>query len=349
MSNIYRKILGTFFIISNTIFCTFAKSEPAPDWVLNWQSVYPDSEYVAQKGIGKKAEQAKNDALANISFYFNSKVSAVRESNYNSLQNTTDNGKKIKVKEVSTLETTRNTTVTSQTELYGVEYTEPYYNKKDKTWHCVAFILRKTIWDKNEPALRSARDTFKGFYDKSNESSDRFEKIRYLTMAREHGMDFIDKYSECQFFSEKLTGAAYGTDMQLLSSLSSLIQEQKNKCRVFIDVNKDSGKQVYSAVAQVLSENGFTVTKDRSSSTHTAKCFVNLENSLQDKIYIYSPSIEISIFDKNTTSYTYSKDCGRFKVFTEANGEKKSFEAISKVLQETFENDFNSALGVKNN
>ncbi len=349
MKKVYTRILVTAFIISSTLFCAFAKSEPAPDWVLNWQSVYPDSEYIAQKGTGKKAEQAKNEALTNISFYFNSKISAVRESNYNSFQNTTDNGKKIKVKEVSSLETIRNTTVTSQTDLNGVEYTEPYYNKKDKTWHCVAFIARKTIWDKNEPALRSVRDAFKGFYDKANESSDCFEKICYLTMAREQGIDFIDKYSECQFFSEKLTSAAYGSDMQLLSSLNSLIQEQKNKCRFFVDVNKDSGKQVYSAVTQVLSENGFTVTKDRSSATHTAKCFVNFEKSLQDKIYIYSPSIEISIFDKKTTSYTYSKNCGRFKVFTEANGEKKSFEAISKALKESFEKDFNSALGVKNN
>lgn len=344
-SNVFFKALNVLFFLSLSA-ALYAKPEVIPDWVLNWQTVYPDSEYIAQKGTGKKADEAKSEALANLSYYFNSSVTAVRESNYNSLQTMT-NGNVGKVKEVSSLETIRDTAVTSHTELVGVEYTEPYYNRKDRTWHCVCYISRKIIWDKNEPALRVASENFKAFYNKANDTSDVFEKIRYLAMASEKGFGFVDKYSECQFYSEKLTGAAYGADMLLLSSLDSLIQEQKNKCRIYIDVNKDSGNQVYSAVSQVLSGNGFTVTRDRQTSTHVAKCFVDFENTLQDNIFIYNPSIEISIMKDGNISYSYSTNCGRIKVFTKANGEKKSFEEINKRLNEGFDADLKSALGIE--
>lgn len=328
--------------------CSFAFAKPVevPEWYLNIDKVYPNSEYIAQKGSGKKADEAKNEASANISLYFDTTVNAVRESNFQSLQLIEQKGKKTLQKDNSTLEVVRNTSITSETKLSAVEFTDTWYNKKDKTWYCVAFIERKNIWEKYEPELRDSRDNFKAFCDKAEVSEESFEKIKLLSMAREQGENFLEKYSYAQFLSEKLTSSNYGDSLLQLSSLKSSIQNEKNKIKLSLTVSKDVGDKVFSAMSQVLSENGFTISK--SGNTHNVECQVMYNEVKEGDIFVYNPSVIVVITKDKEILYTYSKSCGRIKVFSTAVGEKKSVEAIYSVLMEKFNEDFNSALsGIK--
>ena len=74
--NVIRKLFlinCMFFIF---IFSSFAKPSPMPEWVQNYSSVYPDSEYLCQRGSGKSAEEAKTDATGALARYFQMYVSA---------------------------------------------------------------------------------------------------------------------------------------------------------------------------------------------------------------------------------------------------------------------------------
>lgn len=319
----------------------FAKSSPKmPEWVLNYQKEFPDSKYIAQKGTGKKAEDSKNEAASNLSFYFETTVNSKRETNYKSFETEEKNRHKIKTEQ----ETIRETQMTTSTILNAVEFTEPWYNKKDKTWHCVAYVERKTVWEKYEPTLRASKDTFMAFYDKANESSDSFEKIRYFGQARKFGEDFLDKISYAQFLSESLTDSHYKNDLLIFSSLSSLQQEEKNKSSLFVEISNDSGNMVYSALSKALTDSGFTVIKNKSETAYLVNASVLFDSYKDGDLLVYSPSIQISIFGKTSAVYSYSKECKKIKAYTQNVGERKSLEAISKVVEETFYNDFNSAL-----
>ena len=37
----------------------FAKTAPMPEWVTNHRAIYPDTEFLAQRGSGKTAEAAE--------------------------------------------------------------------------------------------------------------------------------------------------------------------------------------------------------------------------------------------------------------------------------------------------
>lgn len=338
--NLKKNCLILSFLIYAVSFL-FAKSSPKiPEWVLNYQKEFPDSKYIAQKGTGKKAEDSKNEAASNLSFYFETTVNSRRETNYKSLETEEKNRHKIKTEQ----ETIRETQMTTSTVLNAVEFTEPWYNKKDKTWHCVAYVERKTVWEKYEPTLRASKDTFMAFYIKAQECSDYFGKIRYLGQARKLGEDFLDKISYAQFLSEPLTDSHYKNDLLIFSSLSSLQQEEKNKSSLFVEVSNDSGNLVYSALLKALTDSGFTVIKNKVEAAYAVNASVLFDSYKDGDLLVYSPSVQISIYGKDSSVYSYSKECKKIKAYTENVGERKSLEVISKVVEDAFYDDFNSAL-----
>lgn len=71
MKKVFRNLL--LLICVNSI---FAKSALEPEWFRNYKKVYPNSEYLAQRGSGKTAEDAKTDAAGQLARYFQSTVSA---------------------------------------------------------------------------------------------------------------------------------------------------------------------------------------------------------------------------------------------------------------------------------
>ena len=54
-------------------------AQDVPEWVVHYRRVYPDSKYIAQRGGGESAEDARNDALSALARYVNLRVERHRE------------------------------------------------------------------------------------------------------------------------------------------------------------------------------------------------------------------------------------------------------------------------------
>lgn len=329
-----------FSLLSLLLGCASINVAPMPEWVLNYQKEFPGSTYIAQKGTGKTADNAKSEAAASLSYYFDTTVNANRESNYRSFE-TTENGK---YSTKSERETKREIKVTTDTALRAVEYTEPWYSKKDKTWHCVAYLVRETAWKNFEPSVRLAKDNFTGYYNKAMEEKEPFERLRLLGIARTKGSDFMDAISYAQFLSEPLTNTNFQADILLLSELSSRQQEEKGKIPIFLEVENDSASRMYGTFAKAFAECGFKVTKERSESVYTAKAKVESEQVVQDELIIATPSVRLSLVGKNGSVYSYAKSGNRVKAYTQSLLEKKSLESLCPVVEQTFFEDFNAVL-----
>lgn len=341
----HRAEICFFFLICLGTFYIYGKDKKTiPEWVLNYQLSYPESEYIAQKGIGKKSDIAKNEAVANLSYYFETTVNARRESNYKSIQ-TSENQKN---KNTTVQETIRDTSVTSSVTLQSVEFTEPYYNKKDKNWHCVAYIKRKNAWTKFEPELRVSKDNFMNYYKKANAETEVFYVIQNLNSALNNGWDFLDKYTYAQFLSEELTSQNYKEDMSVFSSLSSLIQSKKELCPLFIECSNDYGNQLYSCLSEILRNNGFIITKNKSNCLYYINGNVSFDAFNDDELFVYNPSIMISINKNFKSLYTYSYESGTVKAYTKKVAEQKSIDSICKILQNNFSDEFNATVSGNN-
>ncbi|MCQ2592325.1 MAG: LPP20 family lipoprotein [Treponema sp.] len=114
-------IIFLFSFIST--FC-FAKPNPEPDWFKNYRTVFPNSEYLAQRGSGVTAEDAKTDAASQLARYFQSTVSA----NLSTTMSSITTGSSIQEETLVIDEIN----VTSEVEFIGLEFTESYYYKPEK-------------------------------------------------------------------------------------------------------------------------------------------------------------------------------------------------------------------------
>ncbi len=339
-----KKIYFLFSFCFLLLFSVYAKPKntKTPDWVLNYESVFPDSDYIAQKASGKNADEAKSNAAANMSFYFQTNVNARREVNFKSLE--TQNGSKTKIK--TEQDVVRSTAVDTSTSLTALEFTEPWLNRKDKTWHCVAYAKRSALWTRYEPQVRAAKDKFKSFYDKALETDEPFEKIQLLGIAMREGNDFLEKISYAQFLSEPLTSRNFNDDMILLSSLASVQQTEKSGMPIFVTVANDYGNAVYSAVTKVLSEDGFSVTSGKKDAVYTADAIIDFDVHIDSptELMVFSPSVRISLSGKSGVVYVYSKNCEKVKAYTDEVGKRKSIRIITDTLLSSFKNDFESVL-----
>lgn len=102
----------------------YAKKATMPQWVQNYRTVFPNSEYLAQRGSGGTAEKSKTDATAALSRYFKTSVNANLSTIMTSVTaaNSTEE-KTLVVDDVN---------VQSEVELFALEYTEPFYYKAEK-------------------------------------------------------------------------------------------------------------------------------------------------------------------------------------------------------------------------
>ena len=344
---IYYMKKNIFLMMQFLCFFAFAaSSSKAPEWVLNCENVYPPENFFSAEGTGDSAEAAKSMALTNLSYYFKTKMSSVRDVNYKQYFKSAE-GRSVVEKEG---EITGSSKIDVDVELNSVEFTEPWRNKKEKKWHCLAFIERESLWNQYEPELRASRDSFAGFFSKASKVSEPFEKIRLLQMSRIQGLDFLEKLSYAEFLSSKRANEKYGQDIKPLAELPGMIQGIKNQNPVYIHVSQDSGNAVYSAVSQIVTELGFAVVKDRKNAGFDVEVDVSLENYMDSDIYVYSPAVQVNFSGSAGSLYVYSKDCEKVKVYTESRGVKKCIQLVSDALKNDFSQELKSALGegVKN-
>lgn len=321
-------IISNFFIIS----CATTKVE-RPVWVTNPESEFPDREFLVQKASAKSKDEAKNEALSAISYYLDSKVSGIRESNFHSINEDTSQ------------EIIRNTSVTTDLTLFGVEYTEPWYDSKSKNWYVLCYINRETAWTQFRPELQSARDKVFGFYDKALECKDGIEKIRFFSSALQEMLDFTSKYSYAQMFSEELTSANYREDLKTLAKIKSLQQEEKNNTPIYIQIQNDMDSTIYNAISSGFSESGFTVTNNKSDCIAYVEIEYNSE--IRNDTFFYSPTVQLELLNNGSSVYSYSDKAKSVKAFTEKVGKTKALNELSERIQENFSKDFNAKLGGK--
>lgn len=331
-----KKKLSLAFLFLIEISAFAAKKQQVPEWILNLESVYPNEQFITKEGIGKNQDEARLNALSEMSFFFDTRVNSIKEAHYNAIETIDAKGKSFKTqKEIQT-----STKLNSNIHLNSVEFEKPWKDKKKKEWHCLCYIKRENLWNQYDIELSLSKDDFLNFLEKAESNEEPFTKITLLESSLEKGMIFLEKLSYAEFLSEKLTNEKYNTTLKKLSKVPSLIHEVKTQNPVYIEVTEDQGKAVYSAVLNALTDSGFQVTSEKKNAGFTVKVNVNLENYFDNEIYVYLPSIQIDFSGKNGSLYVYSKNFDKIKVYTENLGKKKCIQNIVNEINATLEKDF---------
>jgi len=310
-------------------------AESLPNWVQNYRKVYPDSEYLCQRGSGKSAEEAKTDATGALARYFQMNVSANLSTTMTSISSGTE------IQEETAI--INNVQVMTQVDFFGLEYTEPYYLKKEKKWYCVAFINRENAWIQYKPQIEIAKNTFEGLLKKLDKESDSFIKLKSLKTTWQKGKDLIEKleYGRLIFPTRE---SEYSSSRDIFSELPVIFEETKSKCKTFIKVHGDYNRIFTTGISTVLSECGFDVVKNYDESIYIAEVVIE-DNSTGGEPLAITPTVNIKIVSKNgKTVYSYEEFSNEKTVsYTLENAQKKAYPKLTAQIKAVLKNEFENA------
>lgn len=224
-----QKISSILFIFFTTL--SFLSAKPKePDWFKDYRTVYPDSQYIAQRGRADNEQTARTEAVAQIARYFQTSVNANLKTSIQSLTS----GEKI----TETTSVVNDVDVMSQVDLFAVEYTDPYYFKKEKKWYCVAFIEREKAWEQYKPTVENAKNEFYALCKNAEKESDSFTKCSLYGKAWQSGKNFLEKLEYARILNSKKE-AAYSDDRKAVSEVPALISGEQEKCTVYLNIKGD--------------------------------------------------------------------------------------------------------------
>ena len=180
-----RKTLIVFILSFVSTVCFAKPKSVEPDWFKNYRTVFPNAQYLAQRGSGTTAEEAKTDAASQLARYFQSTVSA----NLSTTMSSITTGSSIQ-EETRVIDEVN---VKSEVEFIGLEFTESYFYEAEKKWYAVAFIVREEAWFQYKPKIEGEKTKFYAFLKKANAEEDSYTKISLYKSAWKVSEDFMEK------------------------------------------------------------------------------------------------------------------------------------------------------------
>ena len=132
-----KKFFASFivFLIPLFVFCV------SPKWLTELEAVYPSNDYIRMVGEGTTLKLAESNAVSAIAQNFNAKVKVINQAikDYNSL---ITEDKSVTSKSYSFQQESK---ISSDVELLCLHFSEPYYDKKDKTYFVVGYNPHRTV------------------------------------------------------------------------------------------------------------------------------------------------------------------------------------------------------------
>ena len=321
-----KTCLRILFLLTVCFFSVSCEStsvgNTAPDWFLNYRTVYPDAEYIAQRGRADSEESARTEAVAQIARYFQTSVNANLRT---SIQSVTD-GENVS----ETTSIINDVDVMSQVDLFAVEYTDPYYFAKEKKWYCVAFIDREKAWSQYQPTVENAKSEFYAMKKNSENENDSFTKSAAYAKAWKSGKRFLEKLEYARILNAKKE-AVYADDRKNVSEIPSLISAEQEKCTIYLSVNGDYGNIITSSLSQSLTKSGIKVTKSMGDANYIADATIDANASGADPISV-CPSLDFKITSKSGKT-VFSNLCKTEKKtisYTMENALKKSLPDLAE-------------------
>lgn len=269
------KNLCIIFLILSSFSCSSVPKNSAPDWIYNVHSVFSEEEYLATDlpGTGNSAENARTDAVGKLSQYINSQITSEITSEFSENQKI-QNGKIKEQNNSSMISSYIN--IKSETNLYALETTSPYYDKNQKKWFVCAYINKDKAFAQIKNELDNSRTLFFNAYEKAGIGNDFIERLHLYKIADEYGQEYAQKYAYGLLFTEKVK-QEYGNDMNIVFGIPSEVQNLKSKFPIFIKVKNDNKNAILSSVAKVLQDKDFYVVDFESSSSYVANVNVNFQ------------------------------------------------------------------------
>lgn len=298
-------------------------NQSAPEWFQNYRAVFPNSEYLAQRGSGVTAEDAKTDAASQLARYFQSTVSANLSTTMASITAGSSVQEETRVVD--------EVNVTSEVEFIGLEFTESYYYKPEKKWYVVAYMIREDSWIQYKPKIEAEKIKFYSFLKKTESEDDSFTKISLYKSAWNVSGDFMEKLEYGRIINPK-EEEKYSVDRAEVAKLPSKIEKEQKNLTIVVNLKGDYGNIVETSIKTALEKGGFIVGEN---GNYTADVLVSSNPNGENPVTIM-PAVIVSIKNsggKAVFSYE-TKLTEKTVAYSLENAQKKTFPKLAEKINQ---------------
>ena len=305
------------------------------DWYLDRQSVYPHKYWITAEGRGENEEKAKENALENISLYFQTSTNVVIKAIENYNEASVANNKLV----TGNKSLKKSTTITSTAEFFGVQFTTPIYD--DRTI-ILAYINRDDVFKVYEQRIRNNVDVLKALMTVAEDWNNPVYGIRAAEIAK----PIIDLTAEEARMARLIKNVPddYFTDVDDLVKRVNIALEFCKTHLVFkISVKNDYENMLKQALGDILEDAGYEVSDENGYLTIDAKVTSDVEKN-DAGIFIYAGfAVTLKTHD-GKDFFSYSRNMPKKGHKSESMAYKRAFQGIQTELESSFMEEFNAKL-----
>jgi len=243
-----KKRIPLVFFVFISAFMTF--SEVPPIWYESRVVQFPESEYVSAIGSGFNELVAKDNALATISLYFESKVKVQRSTDLYGSENPFGSSEKRKT-------VSSETTVKSETNLPAVSFTNSFYNSARNEYSVCAYIKKQEAINEYSGKLASGLSRADGQVKKAESSKNSFVSFG---LAKRTAVLLSELETTAQYLAvlDGKNGAETLASIDiLLNRCTDIMSYTKPKLTFSVRIQNDSDNSVTYTIQQLLESKGF--------------------------------------------------------------------------------------------
>jgi hypothetical protein len=317
---------------------TLASCATAPTALPPWaaspaaiRTVFPDSEYIAQRGRGRTRQTAEVAAAAEIARFMTSQVAATTGYTMSTRQT---NGQSAEL-----LETLDEAYVKTQMDLFGIRYADDaFYDKAQKEWQSVAYIDRAEAWQVYEPRFKRQADSFQHLFDAAEAESESVKKVfRYLA-AQQYARtpEFENAALFGQLLSPARMNAEFGLVRESQAGIPQKLDNAKRNAGIYIDCPADFEALVYTAFSECFAAQGFPVTRTRSAAAATCTVTVTDGEQRRDSGVYYYPAVQAALTGKSGPLWTFNAQADKSAAVTPDVAKRRAYTALAAQVRVTF-------------
>lgn len=304
----------------------------APKWITDQgrSELFPDSFFVSHLAYGNTSQECKEKACESISEYIKSSVESSTSSSYFYKES----GEYVKENTELQVEIK----VSTNNNLYKIEYTNPYYVEELGQYVCTAFINREQAFNFVKPKLEIAKNQFPQAYHKALEEDSLLDKIIGIRKSQNILHDFYEVYDFARaILPEK---AKVYESLDFLASESFVMMKELSSSVLIkiegvgdIDLLESSG--VITELSNQLNEMGFITGKSLK-----ANCIalVEVKSVITETKSTYEtyPEISIKIIEKGAEKISYTKKLSKVAGFDKDTVIRRTNLALCKAVKTFF-------------
>lgn len=304
----------------------------APKWITDQGRLefFPDSFFVSQLAYGSTAQECKEKASASISEYIKSSVVSSTSSSYFYMESGED------VKEDRELHA--EIKVSTNNNLYKIEYTNPYYFEDLEQYVCTAFINREQAFNFVKPKLEIAKNQFPQAYHKALEKDSLLDKIIGIRKSQIILHDFYEVYDFARAILPEEAKVYENVDFLASESLV-ITKELCSSVLIKIDGVGDTDLLELSGVITELSnqfkEMGFITGKSLK-----ANCIalVEVKSVITETKSTYEtyPELSIKLIEKGAEKISYTKKLSKVAGFDKDTVIRRTNLSLCKEVRTSF-------------